>query len=261
MPDKKMMKSDFESQVESVGKEVVMDADSIVSKVIEKSSIVFKIKSAAPELFVIWSENMKLLYPDYPFKSSSEVLIADIKQSFSESLKSLFKKDKTDRLMPGYCETFIMGFISSNLSTGWCSEYIYHETLEYKRLMYLKATMIYLEVDKVSACRIKKLFDHLIDEKIDLEKKSEYEYKDVISLKEYKNKKINEKERFDKEDKFYKNIINYFEAILLEKHNKCFNNILDHNYYPALDLFFTGNEMTMLFDSYRREYNLSGLER
>ena len=110
--------------------------DSIYYKIVEKSSLIFKIKDIASEIYNLWVVNTKPQYPNYPFKADSKTLVADLKIALARSLESLWAEDNEDeRQMLGWPQGFIFGYVSSNLSTQWSYQYVYIETDEYKNLL------------------------------------------------------------------------------------------------------------------------------
>ena len=162
-------------------------------KIIEKSPLIFKIKEVSLKFFDVWKIAMQSKYPDILFDRNPKILATDMIYSFAKSLKSLFmEKKEKDRMLPKWSEGFIFGFVASNLTTHWVNEYIYINTAEYKQLMFLKAIILYFNVDKITTLRINQLHNYLINDKINILKNiSENKTKSskIIQFKKFKNKK------------------------------------------------------------------------
>ncbi|MCE3230208.1 MAG: hypothetical protein K0R76_472 [Alphaproteobacteria bacterium] len=217
-------------------------------KFIEKSPLVFKIKKVAPEIFAIWKKHMQKQHPAYQCNADPNTLVQDIKDSFNSALESLFKDSRKDkRNTPGWAIGFILGFVPSNLATHWLYEYIYNQTEEYKELMALKATILYLDFDQTTISKIEKIHKYLIDNKAYIHKDCESVDKNVISI----NKFMKNKEKQHANKNFSNLLIKYLEKIMLEKHEHIFNKISENNYFPKIDQFFSDNEISDLIKNFQ----------
>lgn len=218
--------------------------NSIYYKIVQGSPLIFKIKNIASEIYDSWRTSTKSQYPDYPFKANLKTLATDLEIAFVESLKCLWKEEKEEnRKIPGWSTGFILGYVSSALSTKWSYQYVYIETDEYKQLLLLKALIQYLDVDLTSMERLEKIYNYFFDEKTDITAETNNITEIVVSLDQFKKQKNNIR---DKE--FKKKLIQYLENILLEKHHVIFNNILKNQCRPKIDDYITNNEIKFLIN-------------
>src|SRR3990167_10797116 len=120
----------------------------IYYKIIQESPLIFKIKDIASEIYDSWRAHTKPKYPDYSFEASIKTLETDLKIAFAKSLKCLWEEEKEEeRKRLGWSTGFILGCISSTLSTQWSYQYVYKKTDEYKQLLLLKTLTQYLDFD------------------------------------------------------------------------------------------------------------------
>jgi hypothetical protein len=161
------------------------------------------------------------------------------------------EKEET-RIFPKWLkwsEGFILGFVASNLTSQWVNEYIYMKTAEYKQLMFLKAIILYFDVDKATMFRINQLYKYLINDEIDILKNvSDKQTKSskIIHFKKFKNQKLKLEDR----ENFDQLLSKYLESIMIEKHHLVFNKLLEYNHLPKLNDFFSYDEITELINFY-----------
>jgi hypothetical protein len=222
-------------------------------KIIENSPLIFKIKDVSLKFFDVWKIAMQSKYPDILFDSKAKILATDMIHSFAESLKALFMEEKEEtRIFPKWLkwsEGFILGFVASSLTSQWVNEYIYMKTAEYKQLMFLKAIILYFDVDKATMFRINQLYKYLINDEIDILKNvSDKQTKSskIIHFKKFKNQKLKLEDR----ENFDQLLSKYLESIMIEKHHLVFNKLLEYNHLPKLNDFFSYDEITELINFY-----------
>jgi len=216
--------------------------DSIYYKIIQESPLVFKIKDIASEIYDSWRAHTKSKYPDYPFEASVKTLETDLKIAIAKSLECLWKEEKREkRKRPRWSTGFILGCISSTLSTQWSYEYVYIETDEYQQLLLLKTLIQYLDLDLITVERLKKLYNYFLDKKTDLIGEINNKGEIVVFLDKFKEDK---KEAL--QNTFKKKLIKYLEKILLEKHHVIFDSIIENQYLPEINNFITDDEINFL---------------
>ena len=215
---------------------------SIYYKIIQESPLIFKIKDIASEIYDSWRVHTKPKYPDYLFEANVKTLETDLRMALAKSLKWLWKEEKEEkRKRPDWSTGFILGCISSTLSTEWSYQYVYIETDEYKQLLLLKTLIQYLDVDRITVERLKKLYNYFLDKKTDLIGEINNKNEIVVYLDKFK------KEKKDVlHDEFKKKLIKYLENILLEKHHVIFDSILGNQYLPEISNFITDDEINFL---------------
>lgn len=216
--------------------------DSIYYKIIQESPLIFKIKDIASEIYDSWRSHTKPKYPDYPFEASGKTLETDLKIAITKSFELLWKEEKEEkRKRLGWSTGFILGCISSTLSTQWSYQYVYIETDEYKQLLLLKTLVQYLDLDLITVERLKKLYNYFLDKKTDLIGEINNKSEIVVYLDKFKE------EKKDALHNAFKNkLIKYLENILLEKHHVIFDGILENQYLPEIDNFITDDEIKRL---------------
>lgn len=231
--------------------------NSIYCKMIQKSPLIFKIKEAAPKIFDLWRDHTKPRYPDYSFKADTKTLITDLTMAFAKSLKWLCKEEKKDkREIQGWSEGFVLGCVSSTLSTRWSYQYVYVVTNEYKQLLLLKTLIQYLDFDSVTLEKLEKLYNYFIGQKVDIIDKinNENEKVGIIDKVNNENEAVIYIDKFIKEkqnaghNKFKKELIKYLENIMLEKHLVIFNQILEEQYLPEINNFISYDEVQLLIN-------------
>ncbi len=223
--------------------------DPIYYKIIQVSPLIFKIKDIASEIYDSWRAHTKPKYPDYPFEASIKTLETDLKIAFAKSLECLWKEEKEEkRKRLGWSTGFILGCISSILSTQWSYQYVYIETDEYKQLLLLKTLIQYLDFDLITVERLKKLYHYFLDKKTDLIDEVNNKSEIVVYLDKFKEGK---KDVLHNE--FKKKLIKYIENILLEKHHVIFNSILENQYLPEISHFITDDEINFLIHQSREQ--------
>ncbi|MDP3788421.1 MAG: hypothetical protein Q8Q60_03860 [Candidatus Chromulinivorax sp.] len=105
----------------------------------------------------------------------------------------------------------------------------------------LKTLIQYLDVDRITVERLKKLYNYFLDKKTDLIGEINNKNEIVVYLDKFK------KEKNDVlHDEFKKKLIKYLENILLEKHHVIFDSILGNQYLPEISDFITDDEINFL---------------
>lgn len=61
-------------------------------KIVKGSSLMFKIKSIAPQFFSIWKESVAKKYSNFLSQADLEIIVADMLASFAKGLYCLFKE-------------------------------------------------------------------------------------------------------------------------------------------------------------------------
>lgn len=216
-----------------------MTDETIYLKIVKSSPLMFKMKSIAQQFFSLWKEGVAKKYSNFLFQADLEIMAEDMLASFAKGLCCLFKeKNKKSRRIPGWSIGYIFGFVSSDLCTHWCHRYIYSETDEYKRLMFIKAVILYLDFDHVICKKLENLYKYLVHIRTDIAEKKDTQQEKIVFLEHFKLKNNHEK--------FQKLIISYLESVLIEKHHIIFDEILEKCEYPELELFFTQEEIANL---------------
>lgn len=218
--------------------------------VVEKSSIFFKIHAAAPQIFSDWKNHMKKIYPHRLFDADMEIIKKDLVSTFSESLTSLFENHKEKIKELDWSIGFIYGFVSSNVTTHWCVKYIYTKTMEYEKLMILKAIMSYLDFDSNVCFFIEKIHKELIKNS---KTSCSYHEKEDLNNKMVCIQEITKSEKYDNTD-FTECLSKYLESIFLQQHNEIFGKIIEKNRPPELVDFFTDQEIEELIRCYDLSY-------
>jgi hypothetical protein len=208
-------------------------------KIIQQSSIIFKIKKTASEIFDFCKKHTDKQYPNFYYNFDVNKIQEQLEDSFSDALRILLEEKKEKRTIPGWSEGFFFGYLSSKLSLYWYSEYVYPQTKEYKELMFLKAVISYIKFDGVTTSRIEKIYNHLIKNKINnIENMYENDEK-IILFEKFKNKKIQN----GYNPKFSDSLVEYLESILLQTHQIIFDRISIDNDFLNLQNFFSDSEI------------------
>ena len=213
--------------------------NTIYHNIVQKSSLIFKIKDTASKIYKVWIENTQPHYPHYPFKATDDILTTDLKNAFVNALKALCTEEKKDnRNDLGWSIGFIFGFVSSTLSTQWSFEYVYKETDEYKQLLLLKTLIQYLDVDQIIIERLERLYNFFLDKKTNVAENGNNKSEIIVSFRKFKKEK-NKRSH----NNFSTTLIEYLESIMLEKHNAIFTNLIKNQYLPDIKYFFSKDDI------------------
>lgn len=123
------------------------------------------------ELFREWTKNAAIDYPDLDFTIVDErILVKDLEETLEDALNSLLKTEKTEkRLISGYDYGFIIGFIDGKLNVHWAFEYITKRSKEFKSFLINKTMYEYLQVETLTAIKIKALYEKMYEDTLNLE--------------------------------------------------------------------------------------------
>ena len=201
-----------------------------------------KINSIAYELFRHWTKEASFDYPDLDFTIIDEgTLVKDVEEALESALNSLTKTEKAHkRLMPGYDYGFVLGFIQGKINTHWGFEYITKQSKEFKNFMINTALLEYLEVDTVTAIKLKAIYEKMYQNAVNLES-LDYELpKEKIA--DYGIEQLHD-DGFSGDEHnpliiFLKNQISEQLLHLLKINTK--------DYLPDLDFFFSNDYVTEL---------------
>jgi len=129
------------------------------------------IQQVAFELFRQWTKNVASDFPELDFTIIDErKLVTDLEEALEGALNSLIKDDRTQkRAIPGYDYGFVIGFIQGKINSHWGFEYITKRSKEFKSLLINKALLLFLQLDTLSAIKVKAIYEKMYDNAVNLE--------------------------------------------------------------------------------------------
>jgi hypothetical protein len=129
------------------------------------------IQHIAYELFRQWTKNAAFDYPELDFTIIDEsALVTDLEDALESALNSLVKTEKEEkRSLPDYDYGFVIGFVQGKINTYWGFEYITKRSKEFKSFMINKALLEYLQLDTLTAIRVKTVYEKMYQDSVNLE--------------------------------------------------------------------------------------------
>jgi hypothetical protein len=131
----------------------------------DKTHIEDYYESIAFQSFRIWTSEAKKVFPNYQYEVLDEQeLIDDLNLAVRKSLKVLFENDyeKNKRIM-GWKTGFFIAALAQQLNVYWLKRYIYVRNDVFKRLVWFKSMLMYMEGDEISQISVNRLSKNLMD--------------------------------------------------------------------------------------------------
>ncbi|PKK90095.1 MAG: hypothetical protein CVV64_11290 [Candidatus Wallbacteria bacterium HGW-Wallbacteria-1] len=113
---------------------------------LNRSSFYSKVKDAASDFFDLWCENILNYFPAFTGVPDRSQLASDMMYSFARGLNDLFKDDKCHEHMFSPVD-FLRGYVSTDLSTEWYGRFLFPQSVEYVKIMALKAVVTCIDLD------------------------------------------------------------------------------------------------------------------
>lgn len=224
---------------------VVNKENDLYLSVIKNSSLAFKTKKVARELFELWKDFYNKRYPDNDFSATSRKLAYDLQNSMALGLEVLFEEQSEENIF--YKIGFLHGFFKSNVCTKWYRDYIYPILPDYKNLLLVKAILIYFQSNAVAVNSLRLFHEHFVGEEINVIINDNVNMENVIRFDKYnmnKEKVMNQN--------FLNNMQHYLESILLEKNERLFNAFGEES-IPELSNLFSDKEILSLISACSRD--------
>lgn len=187
-------------------------------------------------MFRDWTMNVIESYPKLSLTIIDETIIVnDLIESIKAAREGILKEEKIEnRAIQGFDIGFMLGFIYSHLNEKWEYEYIVKQSDSYKEFIAIKSIKIFLEIDNLTAIRIKNIYKHLLTEDINFEKP------DISISIEKLNELIQEESDVFLNNEILQaldNKINRYINASLKKSSKT-------NYMEPCEKYFSENEIT-----------------
>lgn len=114
---------------------------------IKQSSLFFKAKTFAPEIFHTWHWYVQDVYAEVsPEEQDQDRLFRDVLEAFAGALESVqSEKYSEKRSIPGWTYGYVCGFAAGNLETKWYTRYVLPHEEEFQHILLLKSLVLLFE--------------------------------------------------------------------------------------------------------------------
>ncbi|GAB4338726.1 MAG: hypothetical protein OHK0038_17570 [Flammeovirgaceae bacterium] len=146
------------------------------------------------QVFRIWTVEAKKTFPQYDYEVLEEQeLIDDLDLAMKKSLKILFETNyEENKHIVGWRTNFFVSALAQHLNLIWFKRFILAYNDSFKRLVWFKSMLLYMDGDELSQISVNRLSKNLLDspfpfeikEPVDLEEASPLHLLADLSFKE-----------------------------------------------------------------------------